>query len=116
DGDDPSVFQVLKMLVEDPEQGPRMFRAGHSPEQIVTSVISETPLKWKILARQDLRFQCPCSRSRVAGMLGMLSTDELEEMVAQDGGAEVTCRFCNERYRLDGDELQLLIARISEVN
>ena len=49
-------------------------------------------------------------------MLGLMSNDELRETREKDGGAEVTCRFCNEVYQLDRDDLTVLMANIDEVN
>ncbi len=37
-------------------------------------------------------------------MLRMLGRDEVESTVAEHGGVEVGCEFCNEQYCFDGSE------------
>jgi len=61
------------------------------------------------LDSQPLSFQCSCSKKRVLASLAMLGVDELEEMRAEEGKAEITCNFCRARYRLDRLELGQLI-------
>lgn len=37
-----------------------------------------------------------------------LGDEEIDEMIEEDGGAEATCHFCNERYYLTVEELAAL--------
>src|SRR4051812_29296030 len=50
------------------------------------------------------RAQCRCSRHRVESVLKSLPQDELKELEV-DGALEVTCEFCNSKYRFTLDEL-----------
>lgn len=58
---------------------------------------------------QMIRFDCGCSFERVLGALKMLGTDELEDMILKDGGAEATCQFCGEVYHANVEHLANLI-------
>jgi molecular chaperone Hsp33 len=57
-----------------------------------------------------VRFHCPCTRDRVVAALALCGEAELRDMLARDGGAEVTCNFCNQRYQVSGTELERLLA------
>lgn len=59
----------------------------------------------EVLEARDLEFRCTCSVARVRGMLTALGPEELADMLEKDGGAEVTCHFCNTRYTLDEADL-----------
>ena len=64
-------------------------------------------------ACQAVRFHCPCSRRRSVGALKLLGRDELSTILEEDGHAELTCHFCNERYQVEGPELEELIAELT---
>jgi molecular chaperone Hsp33 len=57
-----------------------------------------------------VRFQCRCSRERVAGMLRTLGREEAFSVLAEQGQVAVTCEFCNEHYRFDGIDLEQVFA------
>ncbi len=61
------------------------------------------------LATTPLAFHCPCTEDRVARALKTVPRADLERMLAEDGGAEVTCHFCARVYRLDAERLGALI-------
>ncbi len=64
---------------------------------------------YRVLERRPLRFHCECSKERVTSSLKLLEESELADMLATDKGAEVTCRFCAERYVVSEGELADLL-------
>ncbi len=62
----------------------------------------------EVLGAQDFVYRCSCSRGRVLETLQALGPEEVESMIREQGGAEVTCHYCNEVYRLGADELRSL--------
>lgn len=66
-----------------------------------------------VLSVQPLTYRCRCSRQRVERTLLALGAPELKSLLEEQGGAEVTCHFCNTRYELAGAELQALIDQAS---
>jgi molecular chaperone Hsp33 len=59
-------------------------------------------------AEVEPRFACRCSRERVARALRSLGAPELRDMAEKDGGAALTCDFCNAAYRFPAAELLAL--------
>lgn len=62
----------------------------------------------RVYRTRPLAFGCRCSRERVASMLYSLGRAEAEAAVRDDGAAEITCEFCNTRYRFDRIDLEHL--------
>ncbi|MFB0847396.1 Hsp33 family molecular chaperone HslO [Paenibacillus oleatilyticus] len=62
--------------------------------------------------RDDIRFQCKCSRERVEQTLISLGRDELQQILEEDGKAEVVCHFCNEAYRFSREDLEAILKSI----
>lgn len=65
----------------------------------------------EVLERTEIRWECQCSREKIEGMLVALGPAELQSMIDEDHGAEVTCHFCARVYRLDEVELRGLLGR-----
>ena len=52
----------------------------------------------RVFKGQSPHAQCRCSKERVSSVLRSLPRDELKELET-DGALEVTCEFCNSKYR-----------------
>ena len=62
-----------------------------------------------VLETGRLQYQCDCSRERVERALISLGEKELEDMIAEQGGAEVGCQFCGKKRQFTADELRALL-------
>ena len=55
------------------------------------------------------RYCCDCSRERVERAVLSIGEKEIRDMIAEDGSAEIVCRFCNKKYVFDRDDLTRLL-------
>jgi molecular chaperone Hsp33 len=81
---------------------------GLTPEAILGQVMAGIP--YKLLEKRDVHFACRCTRERALSSLASLDPADLEAMIVDDGGAELNCQFCNEKYQFSADELRELRA------
>lgn len=50
---------------------------------------------------QEVVWHCPCSRERVADMLKMLGSEEVESILSTQETVHVACNFCGKPYEFD---------------
>jgi molecular chaperone Hsp33 len=62
---------------------------------------------------RQVRFQCRCSPERIGDMLTLLSTVDLDEMIAAEKPTEVTCNFCNTHFTVDRRELERIREQVA---
>lgn len=115
-GGDDQKFAEYRRVLEDPSLRTRIA-AEPTPEEaietLMNAVTHESP--YRILTRVDVSFRCDCSREKVADVIRMLGREEIGKLMSEQGRAEVTCRFCNERYVLDKAELGVILHTLGTV-
>ena len=82
-----------------------MLQAG-GPETLLGQLFGDIP--YTLLESHDLFFRCGCNREKVERALLTFNTDELRNMIDEDGGAEVTCEFCRQAYIFGTSDLERL--------
>lgn len=82
----------------------QVVEQGLSPEEILASILAG--VDYQILEKRDLHFACKCSRERALGALALVDPEEIDVMIREDHGAELTCHFCNEVYHFTEEELR----------
>ena len=82
-----------------------MLGGGLNLEEILQTVLPS----FQKLDQMDVMFRCKCSRERVETTLISLGKTELQEILEDEGFAEVVCHFCNEAYRFNEDDLKRMI-------
>ena len=110
-GAEESTIAYLEERVSQAVPVTNLFMAGLSPEEILSEVLG-SEAKLKVLDRQKVAYKCPCSRERLKDILISLGPKELEEILQEQGEAEVRCHFCNEVYLFSETDLQELLTAI----
>jgi len=57
-----------------------------------------------------VRFECRCSHGRVAGLLRALGSEEVRDVLEEQGAVTVTCEFCHRPYRFESEDVEALFA------
>ncbi len=81
-----------------------LIASGKSAEQIMKIALASFDIK--VIAEHELVYECDCSRDRIEGALVSLGKDELDDMIKEDGQAQIHCHFCNSNYNFDENELR----------
>ena len=64
----------------------------------------------KLLMRENLYYQCDCSREKMERALISMGRTELQSMIEEDGQAELTCNFCRSTQKFTRQELCNLLS------
>ena len=77
------------------------------PEHLLRHVMSDFDLK--VFDATEVEYRCYCSRDRVARALVALGREEVENIIREQGGCEMTCQFCDAVYKFTAEDLEKLI-------
>ncbi|MFR1759247.1 MAG: Hsp33 family molecular chaperone HslO, partial [Christensenellaceae bacterium] len=84
----------------------RQLLQAQGLEDMLTGLFGD--LEPEILGAGEPCWRCDCGRERIERALISLGRQELDEMIEQDGGAQVSCHFCNQAYDFTAAQLQAL--------
>ena len=80
------------------------------PAEMLRAVLSDFEVE--ILETDPIEYRCYCSRERVERALISLGRAELESLLEEQGGCELTCQFCDRVHRFSCAELEDLIRQL----
>lgn len=55
------------------------------------------------------KYECKCSKDRMEKALISIGKEELESIISEQGEAELTCQFCDNKYKFNKNELETLL-------
>lgn len=87
-----------------------ILEKNDDPEAMLRTVMSDFDLK--ILETCPVEYRCYCSRERVERALISLGRTELEQMLSEQGGCQLTCQFCDAVYEFTAEDIQRLLKNL----
>lgn len=82
-----------------------MLAQGMPPAQLITSIAPQ-PESVKFLEQINVEYHCDCSWERFKGPLLSLDSNEIGNILQEQGRIEVRCHFCNKIYHYQANELR----------
>lgn len=79
---------------------------GMAPLELLREILAGFELE--VLDTAPIEYRCYCSEERVSRALISLGKDELDKLIREQDGAELTCQFCDKVYRYSADQLRSL--------
>lgn len=80
-----------------------MIDNGMTPEDIMDKVLGD--FNMKILDKIDIQYRCDCSREKIEKVIISLGKKEIDNIINEDGKAEVVCHFCNSKHMFNKEDL-----------
>ncbi|MDA8236083.1 MAG: Hsp33 family molecular chaperone HslO [Clostridia bacterium] len=106
-GADEEVIFQLEQNLKEAAPVSALVELGYTPEKILEEVLKGFDLK--VLEKKNVSFTCTCTKEGLEKVLISLGVDELEDMIREQGGAELICHFCSDKFEFDRAELEKLI-------
>lgn len=111
-GAEESVIEKIEAGVQRVGPVSRALERGMNPEELLKSVLSEFDME--VLETHPVEYRCDCSRERVTRALISMGRQELQELIQEQQGAELTCQFCDAVYRFSQQQLEELLEKLEE--
>ena len=83
---------------------------GKDPLALIQEILS--PFELEVVDREEVAYRCYCSRERVTRALISMGRQELSDLIAEQGQAELTCQFCDKVYHYTKEELEKLLGEM----
>ena len=87
-----------------------LLERNSSPEALLRTVLSDFEVE--ILETAPIAYRCRCTRDRVERALISMGVEELENLLEEQGGCELTCQFCDRIYRFTRADLEALLTEM----
>lgn len=97
----------IESILENAKPISTLIDDGLTPEEVMEDLFGD--LEIEILDKNYIEYKCNCERDKIESMLLSLGKVELNNIIEEDGQAEIVCHFCNEKYTFSKDELLKLI-------
>lgn len=107
--DDEDIDRIEERIKVSPSVS-AMIDKGLTPEDIVKELLGDFDID--ILSTMGLNYKCNCSRDKIRKVLISLGKKEVEDMLKEDGKAEVVCHFCNTKYQFNKEDLAKILVDI----
>jgi molecular chaperone Hsp33 len=105
-GIDESTITKIEQSIQSIPPVSKLIEKGLTPEELLFEILGKENVK--ILEKMPVSFRCTCSKERFGNAIISLGTEEIEQMIEEDGKAEAHCHFCNEKYLFSVEELEEL--------
>ena len=88
------------------EETPGLSQSG-IVRRLMEEIFADMPEKYLLqaLEEREIRWECDCSRERMARALATIGKEDMREIIEEDGKAELQCHFCLKKYDFSRQEL-----------
>jgi molecular chaperone Hsp33 len=100
-------IEFCEKTAKDQKPVSTLIDQGHDLETIIHTYFPDA----KIMEHRDVRWHCGCSREHFLEALTTLKDSDLQEMIDDGKGAEITCEYCSSKYHYSSEELKEVLEK-----
>lgn len=88
----------------------KVLMSGLDAAGLLREVLSDFDLE--VLDTHPVEYRCYCSRERVERALISMGREELDDMIKEQGQADLSCQFCDNVYHFTKEELESILVNM----
>ena len=108
-GADEHTVQKIENIIAHLPSITTMITQGLGAQEMLEHVLDGFALE--VLDKITPQYQCDCSRARIERALISIGQEEMEQIIEEQGQAELTCHFCNKQYAFNKQQLEDLLTK-----
>lgn len=82
---------------------------GNGAEGIVKEIMKG--IEYTVHDEKEISYRCNCNRDRLEKALISIGAKDINEIIEEQGQAELICHFCNKKYIFNKEELQDILKK-----
>ncbi len=86
-----------------------MLEEGLSNEALIRRVMRDFEID--ILEEREVSYSCDCSDERMQRAIISLGKKEIQDIIDEQGEAEIVCQFCNKKYKYEKPQLEAMLEK-----
>lgn len=104
----------ITTLVEEAEDANKGKSEEGILQYMLDGIFADMPEEYRVdtLEFKSMRWYCDCSEERLEKILMTIGTDDLTEIIEEDGQAELVCQFCCKKYHFDKEHLERILEAV----
>lgn len=104
----------ITTLVEEAEEANKGKSEEGVLQYMLDGIFADMPEEYRVdtLEFKSMRWYCDCSEERLEKILMTIGTDDLTEIIEEDGQAELVCQFCCKKYHFDKEHLERILEAV----
>lgn len=104
----------ITTLVEEAEEANKGKSEEGVLQYMMDGIFADMPEEYRVdtLEFKSMRWYCDCSEERLEKILMTIGTDDLTEIIEEDGQAELVCQFCCKKYHFDKEHLERILEAV----
>lgn len=104
---DEACIQAIEKNINNIDSVSTMIDNGVTPKEICERLLNG--LEPDLLETAEVFYKCDCNQIRIEKALISVGEKELQAMIDEEDGCEVSCHFCNKKYKFSSEALSKLI-------
>lgn len=84
-----------------------LLKSGMSNRELIEEIMKDFEVE--ILEETEVKYRCDCSRDRMERAIISLGEQEIQDMIDEQGEAEIVCQFCDKKYLFGKKDLENMI-------